>query len=196
MTTVETNGAKHVELLREPKLSLACGTRKPEGFFGIDITKEGTDADATFDLLQFPWPVADRSVKEIECAHFVEHIPHWRPGWEKDGWWLFFDEVFRILKRNGIARFTHPYAMCDRAFWDPTHERYIHEATWIYLNREWREREGLDHYPTNVNFDMLSCDGTGVTPEMQARNPEQQAFARRHYWNTVEDLVVLLKVIK
>lgn len=190
------NGHKQVELLREPKLSLACGNRKPEGFFGIDLYTEGTDADMSMDLLQFPWPIADRSVKEIECGHFVEHIPHWRPGWEQDGWWLFFSEVFRICKRGAMCRFVHPYAMSDRAFWDPTHTRYIHEATWIYLNREWREREGVNHYVPNINFEIISCDGMGVSNEMQARNLEQQNFARRHYWNTVEDLVVLIKAIK
>lgn len=190
----QTNGRETLELINEPKLSLACGQRKPEGFFGVDIAPGVGDAQV--DLLSFPWPIKDRSVRELECSHFVEHIPHWRPGWQKDGWWLFFEEVYRICKRGATCRFTTPYVMNGRAFWDPTHERFVHEATWLYLSKQWREEQGLDHYPTHVNFEVLSIEGTGISPEMQARSLDQQQFARTHYWNVVHDLVVLLRVIK
>src|ERR1700761_8728573 len=78
------------------KLSLACGQRKPEGFMGVDIAPaEGVDF--VQDLFQFPWTqFADNSVDEIECSHFVEHIPH-GDGYH-DPFFQFFDEIHRILK--------------------------------------------------------------------------------------------------
>ena len=58
------------------KLSLACGDNKPDGFLGVDIAKT-TSADYVQNLLEFPWKqFDDNSVDEIECSHFVEHIPH------------------------------------------------------------------------------------------------------------------------
>lgn len=189
------NGAGAQKLISPQKLSLACGMRKPEGYFGVDL-HETEQTDFVMDLLSFPWPIKTNSVRELECAHFVEHIPHWRPGYEMDGFWHFIAEVYRICRKDATCLFVHPYVMNGRAFWDPTHERYIHEATWTYLDRNWREREGLDHYIPDVHFETISIEGTGVPDSIQAKNHEAQAYARLHYWNVIDDIVVRLKVVK
>lgn len=177
------------------KLSLACGQAKPEGFFGVDYANiEGVDL--VHDLLQFPWPIKTGVVQEINCSHFVEHIPHWRPGFTKDGWFHFFDEVFRISKKGAVCTFIHPYAMNARAFWDPTHERYIHETAWYYLSKGWRTMQNLDHYQTDVDFEVIVIEGLGVPEEIQVKHHEAQAYARNHYWNVISDLLVRLKVVK
>ena len=78
------------------RLSLACGDRKPEGFYGVDVVKTEA-ADFVQDLMQFPWSqFPDNSVDEIEVSHFVEHIPH-GDGYH-DPFFQFFDEIYRILK--------------------------------------------------------------------------------------------------
>ena len=197
-TDTTANGATAVRLPGPKRIALACGQHKTAGFFGVDIA-EVDGVDMVLDLLPVPWkqwPIRDNCATEIVCEHFVEHIPHHRPGWEKDGWWLFFDEVYRICKPGATLRFVHPYCMSGRAFWDPTHERFIHETTWAYLSREWREKEHLDHYPTNVNFEVVSIDGAGVTDEFMLRSEQQQAFARAHYWNVIADVAVTLKALK
>ena len=57
------------------KLDLACGGAKKEGFTGVDIADiEGVDI--VHDLNIYPWPFEDGSVEEINCSHYVEHIPH------------------------------------------------------------------------------------------------------------------------
>jgi hypothetical protein len=155
------------------------------------------DCDAVVDLLEFPWPIKTNSVREIECAHFVEHIPHWRPGWEVDGWWLFWGEVYRICKPKAELTFTHPYCMSGRAFWDPTHERYIHESTWAYLNIDWREREMIGHYGAgNINFEIIAIDGIGIPDDVIVKHHDQQMYMREHYWNVVHDLTVKLRCLK
>jgi hypothetical protein len=196
---IEGNGKTTKQaLVSKRRLSLACGKHKPAGFHGIDYAPD-SDADTVIDLLPSPWqswPIKTSSAREIECNHFVEHIPHWRPGWEKDGWWLFFDELYRICANDAIIKIVHPYCQSSRAFWDPTHERFIHEATWLYLNPEWRQQEALDHYPTQVNFEVITIDGSWQKEEFSARAEQQAAFAREHYWNVIADIAVTLRCHK
>lgn len=175
------------------KLDIACGKRKQPGFKGIDIAG---DADIVWDLEETPWPIRTSAVREAHCAHYVEHIPHWRPGWERDGWWRFFDELHRIMAPEGVVEIIHPYLMSPRAFWDPTHTRFIHEVTWYYLSKDWRELELLDHYPVHCNFEIVTIDAIGLDDGFMSRNMEQQAFSRTHYWNVIPDLRVLLKALK
>lgn len=173
------------------KLDIACGQNKQEGFVGIDLSG---DADITHDLFSFPWPLADNSVSEVFVSHFVEHIPHYRPEWgTTDGWFMFWNEVYRILVPGGGVAIIHPYVKTDRAFWDPTHVRFIHEMTWYYLDHEWLKMQGLDHYPNQANFEVGPIAPMGISDSIANRSAEVQMFARTHYWNAVSDLHVLLK---
>lgn len=174
------------------RLDIACGQNKQKGFKGIDIAG---DADITHDLNETPWPIKASSVEEVFCSHYVEHIPHWRPGWDRDGWWRFFDELYRVMKPEGMAFFVHPYVKSSRAFWDPTHVRFIHEQTWYYLSAEWRQMNGLDHYPVSCNFEVVNISAS-VPDDFASRNAEMQNFARAHYWDVIPDLQVHIKALK
>ncbi len=182
------------------RLSLACGSNKPEGFKGVDIVKTKV-TDYVVDLLSFPWSeFADNSVDEIECSNFVEHIPHGDS--RDDPFFQFFDEIHRILKpaefdpvnpniaKTGFARITAPYYSSMRAWQDPTHQRAISEASFLYLNKEWRVNNGLDHYPISCDFDFSY--GYVINPEWQNRSQEAQTFAVQHYINVVSDVQVVL----
>ncbi len=192
----ETKSKKDTPL----KLSLACGGNKPEGFKGVDIVK--TDStDYVQDLFIFPWSqFADNSVDEIECSNFVEHIPHGDS--RNDPFFQFFDEIFRILKPaefdpnnpnipiKGFATIICPYYSSMRAWQDPTHSRAISEASFLYLNKKWRDDNKLDHYPVGCDFDYNYA--YILDPVWQTRNQEAQAFAIKHYINTVSDIQVQL----
>lgn len=180
------------------KLSLACGDRVPEGFKGVDIAK--TDSTTYVqDLLKFPWKqFADNSVDEIECSHFIEHIPHGN-GYE-DPFFQFFDEIYRILKpaefapdnpnipTKGFMTIVCPYYSSMRAWQDPTHNRAISEASFLYLNKQWRIDNKLDHYPLSCDFDFSY--GYILDPAWQNRSQEAQAFAMKHYINVITDIQV------
>ncbi|HSW80808.1 MAG TPA: class I SAM-dependent methyltransferase [Candidatus Saccharimonas sp.] len=180
------------------KLSLASGEHVPEGFKGVDIVKTKA-ATYVQDLLSFPWKqFADNSVDEIECSNFVEHIPHGDS--RHDPFFAFFDEVYRILKPaefdpsnpniplKGFARITCPYYSSMRAWQDPTHQRAISEASFLYLNKQWRIDNKLDHYPITCDFDFSY--GYLLMPEWQNRSQEAQTFAIQHYLNVVSDIQV------
>lgn len=172
------------------RLDLACGNNKQEGFTGIDITKEGTQADIALNLLSFPWSFEENSVDEIFCSHFIEHIPH-GDGFN-DPFFDFFNEVGRILRVGGKAIFTTPYYTSMRAFQDPTHQRFITEATYAYLDQEWRKNNKLEHYPIKTDLKVVSCDYFYSGKPEDLSNEDRQ-FGLKHFWNVSADMRVVIQ---
>ena len=178
----------------EVKIDLACGNSKKEGFLGVDIVK--TDStDMIFSLQEYPWPIESDSVDEINCSHYVEHIPHdiKNPNDSRDGFIQFFDELYRIMKPGGKAIITTPYYTSMRAFQDPTHQRFIGEASFYYVNKEWRDINKLSHYGINCNFDARFS--YYITNELTLKSEEVRNHAFKHDWNSVDDIMVELKKI-
>lgn len=172
------------------KLDLGVGNNKQEGFIGVDIVKEGTQADIEHNLLTFPWPFENESIDEIFCSHFLEHIPH-GDGFN-DPFFDFFNEVYRILKPGGKATFITPYYTSMRAFQDPSHNRMITEATYAYLDLDWRVKEKLEHYPIRANLKVIGYDYI-YHPEYQNIDKQDQEFALKHFWNVGADMRVTLQ---
>lgn len=172
-------------LTKTIKLDIACGQHKAEGFTGIDIAPI-KGVDIVHDLNQFPWPLADNSVEEVHCSHYAEHVPDLI---------AFVNEIWRICKKDAQVRLYHPYYTSIRATQDPTHVRFLSEATWYYFDQNWLKEQGLDHYPIKCDFEVVSVVGS-FNPPWDKRNEEMQRFALLHYVNVVSDLAVVLKVRK
>lgn len=173
------------------RYDLACGNNKQKGFLGVDITKEGTQADIVCNLLVFPWKFAeDNSVDEVFSSHFLEHIPH-GDGFH-DPFWDFFNELWRILKPKGIARFVCPYYASVRAVQDPTHIRSISEPTFLYFSKEWRKINKLEHYPIQTDFQIVKIDHA-VSEEMNGKATDAVSYQAMHMWNVVQDIMVTLQ---
>jgi SAM-dependent methyltransferase len=167
------------------KLDLACGNNKREGFLGVD--KFATDAtDHTFDLLTFPWPIADGAVAEVHCSHFFEHIPgQLRPR--------FMDEVYRVLKTGGQAVIITPYWSSMRSIQDFTHEwPPVCEASFMYFNKGWRETNKLTHGAYNMKCDFDFGYGWTLDNDITVRHQDAQQFSVKHYNNAVLDVHVTL----
>jgi predicted SAM-dependent methyltransferase len=165
------------------KLDLACGSSKKEGFYGVDVSDK-VGADLVFNLMTFPWPWSDSSVDEIHCSHFIEHLPMIEID-GKDMLFRFFDECYRILKPEGLMTIVTPNARCNRAFQDPTHRRFIVAETFLYLAKEWRVLNKLDHY--NVDCDFATTVDPIVMSEMTLLHPEAQNRRFNGEWNTILD---------
>lgn len=199
------------EIVRAPakelRLDLACGQTPREGFEGVDLWG---GAKHQPNLLRFPWPWTDQSVDELFCSHFIEHIPmcYVTPKGEyihvptspedKDLFFAFFDECWRILKSGGLFTLVLPALRSNRAFQDPTHRRFIPSETFLYLHQAWRAANRLDHYGVKCNFVAPVGDGIpavdGQVPmEEGIRAPEVQAVRFTTLWNTVADWVVRMK---
>jgi hypothetical protein len=187
------------------RLDLACGQRCREGFEGIDLY---APAARKIDLLKFPWPLESDSVDELHCSHFVEHIPARdltfedligrldedglpafddMPRWlGQDMFFAFFDECWRVLRHEGKFKVIVPSLQSTRAFQDPTHRRFIPIATFLYLNREWRKAQGLDHYRVRANFAVTVFPSIPTELSMRAEEVQRDAF--EHHWNSSIDL--------
>lgn len=171
-------------------LDLGCGNDKQEGFIGVDIVKDGTQADIEHNLLMFPWPFEDASTEEIFCSHLLEHLPH-GDGFN-DPFFAFMNEAWRILKEEATATFITPYYTSMRAWQDPSHNRVITEATYAYLSLEWRKENKLEHYPIQTDFTIVSCEYI-YHPDYQNMNLADQQFGLRHFWNVGADMKVVLQ---
>lgn len=181
---------KPVKLL---KLDLACGAACKEGFEGVDIVK-CPGVVHVVDLFQFPWPFRNESVEEINCSHFVEHIPMKEVDdpttGTKDMFFAFFDEMYRVLVPGGRAVILCPWYASVRAWQDPTHRRAISDVTFAYLNKTWREQVDLSHYNVDCDFDYTPS--YVVQQSFAVRHEEQRAFAMNHYMNAIMDISVVL----
>lgn len=216
---VQVPPLKVIEPARELKLDLACGQSPKEGFEGVDLW-EG--AKRRMDLLKFPWAIDDNSVDELNCSHFIEHIPAreidyrdlapckvpgeegvvtgisykhpWQSRVGQDMLFAFFDECYRILKPEGLLTITCPSVRNERAFWDPTHRRFIAMVTFCYFSKEWRKMNKLDHY--RISCDFVGNIGYTMTDDYVGRGSDVVQRAQRESWNFIVDYMVPLRAKK
>lgn len=187
------------------KLNLGSGQApKEEGWVGIDII-ETEQVDAVWDLRKTPWEIngkelKDNSVSEVRSSHFLEHLT----GPER---MVFFNELYRVLTPQmqnkigeilvplGKAQFIFPYYSSTRAIQDPLHMwPPLCEASFLYLNREWRNVNKLDHYPITCDFNFTY--GHAWDMVWGQKNVETRQFANLHYNNVISDLIINLEPIK
>ena len=202
-------------LINEPRLDLACGDNKREGYAGIDVVKTNS-VDYVVDLQVYPWPIESESVEEINCSHYIEHIKHDNVALDlkavldksnsfeefkeninnsdfttpKDGLIKFFNELYRILKPGGKVHLVAPYYTSSRAFGDPTHVRHIADSTFWYVNKEWMDKNHLEHYGLKCNFEAKIS--YYITNEMTLKSEEVRQKAFLHDWNAVDDIMIEL----
>jgi len=175
-TAVETLGLR---------LDLACGERKDKGFTGVDAANlSGVDIICNLD--EYDWPFEEHSVIEIRCSHYLEHTKDIK---------RFMEEAYRVLTPSGIMTITCPYYTSVRAFMDYTHVRPISENTFIYFNQPWLASQLLKHYNVQCDFDINSIRYI-FSPAWEPRANEAREYARTHYWNVVQDIIIQLRAVK
>jgi len=200
-------------MVDKTKIDLACGDRKKEGYYGIDVSAiQGVDL--VHDLNVYPWPLEDNSVDKINCHHYVEHIKHedyttilksvlkeissfeefkekiLKLEFQQDGLIKFMDEMYRILKPGGKATIQVPYLTHTRSFGDPTHTRYIHDMSFYYFSKEWRETNKIGHYAIKSNFDMVFS--YIIDEDLLLKSDQVRDKAFKENWNSIQDLIVVL----
>lgn len=177
--------------MKKIRLDIACGANLQKGFIGIDIVgKPKTQATVIHDLMSFPWPFKDRSVDQVFCSHFIEHIPHGN-GYN-DPFFDFMNELWRIMKTEATITFIAPYYTSQRSVQDPTHMRSIGEATFLYVDADWRKMNRLTHYPVDTNFKVVSINHS-ISEEFTGKSQEAVMYAGTHYFNVISDIIVVLR---
>jgi hypothetical protein len=100
------------------------------------------------DVFTYPWPWMDQQFSGALLGHIVEHIPHdpvFDLCWSirktelevlQDGWFVFFSELWRVLKTGAVAHIIVPHSNSDGALADPTHRRYVLPQTFGYFKND------------------------------------------------------------
>lgn len=163
------------------RLDLGCGPKKKEGFVGVDSIKfEGVDVVAD---LRKPWKWKDSTVDEVHCSHFLEHLT----GVERV---TFFNELYRVLKKDGKATIIVPSWTSERAYGDPTHQwPPVVGMSFYYLDKNWRAANA-PHCGYNCDFQFIG--GNSLANPWHLKTQEVQAFAQTHYLNVAQDMHVTL----
>lgn len=192
---------KAVEKKAPTKIDIGCGKNKKEGFFGVDamsfegvdlvlsLTKRksfepGTDFYEAWNNPKFEaWPWEDGSIDEIHCSHFIEHLD-WKERVH------FFNELNRVLSKDGFCTMILPHWNSERYYGDPTHKEPMSEFAFYYLDKEWRA--------SNAPHSGYTCN-LGVTwswnlnPNLAGKSQEVVMFAIANYKGAANDIVATIK---
>lgn len=163
------------------RLDLGAGQRCREGFTSVDIVP--VEGGLKVDLFKWDWPFIDGEVDEVNCSHLVEHVPDLC---------AFMNELGRVMKPGGIVTIRCPYYTSMRAFQDPTHVRFITDASFVYFDAQWRKREGLDHYPITCDFEQVEVKHW-IHEDWAHQPAEIVKQAMRGAWNVIEDIEFTLR---
>ena len=165
------------------KLAISSRGGKELDFTGIDFVK--TDSvDIVHNLNSYPWPLADNSVDEVNCTHTYSII--------KDDK-AFMAELYRICKNDAIIKIISPYYTSLSSFSNPDILRRVNEFTFVFYHSVFREAQKLDKLP--FDFKVIGHGLQWLNP-WEAKSEEAKEYAKTHYWNVVEDIVVHISPIK
>jgi hypothetical protein len=132
------------------KLDLGSGSKKKEGFHGVDQYKMD-GVDTVLKIGTAKWPFADNSIEEAYSSHFLEHLT----AQERVH---FYNELYRVLKAGAKATIITPHWASNRAYGDPTHQwPPVAEMSFYYLKKEWRESSGIR---TDTSATLRLCTAT------------------------------------
>jgi len=110
-------------------LELGAGQMKKEDRINIDIL-DLPETDIVTDLENGLSFLPNNSVDEIHTVSFLEHISNLS---------FLMEEIFRVLKPNGILYVFVPHFSNPYFYSDPTHKRFFGLYTFSYFSKS--------HYP-------------------------------------------------
>lgn len=163
------------------RIDVGCGKTTPEGWEGVDAIDFGQKH--VHDVRKgMPW-LADNSVDEVRSSHFVEHLT----GTERIA---FFNELWRVMKKDATALIITPNWSHACAYGDPTHQ-WPPMSQWypLYLHRDWRATNA-PHAAYTCHFDHVIAGSWDAG--LEVRTMEYRQFAMHNYINGWRDLIVTL----
>jgi len=126
-------------------LNLGAGNDIKDGYINHDIV-DLSGIDVVHNLNSYPWPWDDNSVDEIIAFDLLEHL---------DDFILVMEELYRVMKPEGVLHIKVPYWNSAFTYMDPTHKRGFHEKTFHFFDPS-NEMCQLRHYYSNARFYIKS----------------------------------------
>lgn len=140
------------------QVDLGCGTRKKEGYYGIDVSAyEGVDL--VQDLRFTPLPFADGQLDNVYSSHFFEHLTF-------DENIYLFNEIWRCLHVGGELEVIVPHAMSYAQYADLSHKSAWTEDTFGYFTLDnhfyysWFYEKDGERIPVINKWEVLKNDNT------------------------------------
>lgn len=130
---------------RGTSINLGCGNAHLEGFTNIDNREEVAPellCDVTLGL-----PFEDSSVDLVRADDFLEHIPIGKVI-------PLMNEIWRVLKPDGIFESLTPSTDGRGAFQDPTHVSFWNRNSWDYYSK----KKARDLYGIKADFDIENIE--------------------------------------
>ena len=152
MLTEEIDNTDNSNLSASSKaicVDLGCGPHKTEGFIGVDVIV-GDRVDVIANLNgSFPFP--DNSVDFIKAYDVIEHLLDRIHT---------MNELWRILKPNGIVDISVPSTDGRGAFQDPTHVSFWNINSFMYYCQEFPPYLAgcQSHYGFKGKFSIVKID--------------------------------------
>lgn len=104
------------------KLNLGSGWDKKNGFVNIDIDP-GAEPDVVCDILHMPF--REGAADGVRAFDVLEHVPN-------DKRIAVIEEIYRVLKPDGLFEHFTPTTDGRGAFQDPTHLSFWNINSWFY----------------------------------------------------------------
>lgn len=116
------------------QINLGCGFNKIEGCVNID-NRPSVEPDLCCDCRALPYE--DSSVDVVFALDYLEHIPIGETIAQ-------INEIWRVLKHNGVLVHRTPSTDGRGAFQDPTHVSFWNLNSWLYYTHdEYRKLYGI-----------------------------------------------------
>lgn len=165
------------------KLDLGCCFRKPEGYWGTDISSY-TGVDQVFDHSIYPWPLPANHFTVIRAWHILQYLPDIEKTME---------EICRVAKNGAKIEIGVPYYMSVYGFGD-RNKSFFNERTFDAFTEErswWGdEKDKLSNAKFKIIYKKLKTTG-----RLRKLVPFK-GFFRYFLWNIVDEMEIHLEVEK
>ena len=148
------------------KIDLGCGSRKKDGWFGIDMV-DGPEVDLVMDITQ-GLPLSDNSVSKVYSYHMLEHL-------DRTHYANLFAELHRVCEPGATLDIWVPY-------W--THRTAYNFSHLTRINEHCFEGPGFQQF-----FEVLAVTYV-FEDDWRDKLPEEKEYARKHLMNVVKEMRV------
>lgn len=157
-------------------LDLGCGrTPKQDGVIRLDVDY-AVHPDYICFLGYEHIPLDDNSVDMARAIHVLEHIG--KQG-DTGAWFHFWQDLYRVLKPEGLLYLESPMWNSVWAWADPSHSRALSPEAFAFLNQDNYRIAGSSISPFRLQCDFVpvgpwrTIDGGHFGGMLRARKPLQ-----------------------